>query len=64
MFLVLALFPPIWTENSGLTSSGGMDGYSLEGYIVGSRYYVPCYNADTHIMRSVVDPDFLPPGGK
>ena len=29
---------------------------------VAPHYYVPRYYADSDITRSVVDPDFLPPG--
>ena len=31
-------------------------------YTVAPRYYVPRYYKDSDITRSVVDPDFLPPG--
>ena len=33
-------------------------------YTVAPRYNVPRYYADSDIKRSVVDPDFLPPGVK
>ena len=49
------------TEISVNVSRILLDGIAFANTVM-PRYYAPRYYADSNIMRSVVDPDFLPPG--